>query len=154
MLQGITGVHAAACGSDPAPTLAKLWLHEVMRVFHDRLVDTGDQELVKTTAHALLSSRFGCMDSYASLFEEGLPVLFADCAKPGLSMQERTYEQVTGVACIPMKLYVAAARLLAMQEVALGWTFRPPAMQTPSAWSSLWSTFWRASTRALARLQE
>lgn len=96
------------------PALGKLWLHEVMRVFHDRLTDAADQELIKTTAHALLSSRFGCMDSFESVFEEGLPVLFADCARPGLTTQERTYEQVTGATHIHSFSLVVISRVCCM----------------------------------------
>jgi dynein heavy chain, axonemal len=95
--QGLVDVHPPSCGPDPMPTLSKLWLHESMRVFHDRLTTEEDQKLIKTTIHGLLSTRFGCRDSYASIFEGELPVLFADFTKVGVSTHERVYEQVAGV---------------------------------------------------------
>lgn len=55
---------ALQCGRDPKPVLTRLWVHENMRVFQDRLVDTADKTYLQRLLHALLKSRFDTKLSY------------------------------------------------------------------------------------------
>jgi dynein heavy chain, axonemal len=38
--------------------IIKLWCHEVLRVFHDRLIDEGDQNLIKAMLDDQLTQHF------------------------------------------------------------------------------------------------
>jgi len=46
------------CGRDPKGVLTRLWQHENMRVFQDRLVDSEDRGYLQRLLHGLLKSRF------------------------------------------------------------------------------------------------
>ena len=46
------------CGRDPKAVLTRLWQHENMRVFQDRLVDSEDRGYLQRLLHGLLKSRF------------------------------------------------------------------------------------------------
>lgn len=96
-LQGILNIAPAACTTDPLKTLSDLWLHECLRVFHDRLVSPEDQEVVKRELHALLAKRFGSLEPYESVFNDKAPLLFADFVKLGVPREERAYCKVKGV---------------------------------------------------------
>lgn len=52
------------CGRDPKPVLTRLWVHENLRVFQDRLVDSADRTYLQRLLHALLKSRFDTKLSY------------------------------------------------------------------------------------------
>ena len=52
------------CGRDPKAVLTRLWLHENMRVFEDRLVDNEDRSYLQHLLHGLLKSRFDTSSSY------------------------------------------------------------------------------------------
>lgn len=52
------------CGRDPKAVLTRLWQHENMRVFQDRLVDSEDRGYLQRLLHGLLKSRFDTRLSY------------------------------------------------------------------------------------------
>ncbi len=52
------------CGRDPKAVLTRLWLHENLRVFQDRLVDSDDKGYLQHLLHGLLKSRFDTHLSY------------------------------------------------------------------------------------------
>lgn len=60
----INGLLLLQCGRDPKAVLTRLWQHENMRVFQDRLVDTADREYLQRLLHGLLKSRFDTRLSY------------------------------------------------------------------------------------------
>jgi dynein heavy chain, axonemal len=95
-LQGITSIHPASCGTDAKETLAKLWLHENLRAFHDRLVTASDQTYLTQLLHSFLAPRFGCRDSYSDIFEAETPLLFGTLHKFGVHVEDRVYELIAG----------------------------------------------------------
>ena len=49
---------------DAKTVLTRLWTHENLRVFHDRLVDAEDRSLVKHALHSMLKARFDVTQAY------------------------------------------------------------------------------------------
>ncbi len=49
---------------DAKIVLTRLWTHENLRVFHDRLVDAEDRSLVKHALHSMLKARFDVTQDY------------------------------------------------------------------------------------------
>ncbi|XP_052285538.1 dynein axonemal heavy chain 12-like isoform X2 [Dreissena polymorpha] len=84
--------------------MARLWVHEVMRVFYDRLTDDNDRkwlfEAVKKTTKDFFK------DSFESLFENLVPdggkvkeedlrsLMFGDYMNPDAEPEERVYDEV------------------------------------------------------------
>ena len=95
-MQGITSVDAQSCATDPLRTVAELWLHECLRVFHDRLTDPADQRFVQRELHGYLAKRFGVQDSFEEVFEGDAQVHFASFAKLGVPLADRAYVRVKG----------------------------------------------------------
>lgn len=52
------------CGRDAKGVLARLWLHENMRVFGDRLVGSQDRSYLQRLLHSLLKARFDTSKTY------------------------------------------------------------------------------------------
>ena len=78
-----------------ADTMIRLWLHESMRVFYDRLVSAEDKNWFTNLCCELLSRRFmksGGDWSHEALFEES-PILFVDYLRPRLDDGPGTYEE-------------------------------------------------------------
>lgn len=48
-LQVFQGIQGAASSVDDKGELIRLWTHEILRVFHDRLVDDADREWLVST---------------------------------------------------------------------------------------------------------
>lgn len=59
VLGGILSITPPACGGDVPATLTRLWVHEVQRVFGDRLVCEEDRALLRQLQQELLVSKFG-----------------------------------------------------------------------------------------------
>jgi dynein heavy chain len=82
VFQGILMVAPRECAS--ADTLARLWAHEALRVFHDRLIDTADKRVFTGLAQEIVARHFGKTGAgwkHEDLFE-AKPVLFVDFLRP------------------------------------------------------------------------
>ena len=85
------------CGTKQA--LVRLWLHESMRVFHDRLIDDQDKNHFRNLLLELVGKNLGsAVGSPQELFPEGSSIIFGDFLKPGLDPQARPYEEVSPTA--------------------------------------------------------
>lgn len=73
--------------------LRTLWIHECMRVFHDRLVDMEDRHYFMGMLHELLKRSFEEISSFKEVFEDSV-IMFADYLRPGYAAEDRRYEQV------------------------------------------------------------
>lgn len=58
-LQGLLTIRPAQCGGNVSAALTRLWVHEVQRVFGDRLVCQEDREWLEDLQQHLLVSKFG-----------------------------------------------------------------------------------------------
>lgn len=74
----------------------RLWVHESMRIFHDRLINQEDKEYFKKMTIELLSKHFAVSASYDDLFVER-SILFGDFLKMGLDHEDRQYEEVNDI---------------------------------------------------------
>lgn len=59
VLAGVLSIAPAACGGDVPAALTRLWVHEVQRVFGDRLVCEEDRSWLRQLQQELLVSKFG-----------------------------------------------------------------------------------------------
>ena len=73
-----------------ATVFANLWVHESMRIFYDRLINTEDQQWFKSLLVELCSRHLKLPYSYEDLFVK--PIVFADFLKPDIEV--RLYEEV------------------------------------------------------------
>jgi dynein heavy chain len=92
VFQGILMIRPRKCPN--AETFARLWIHEAMRIFCDRLINQDDIEWFQ---HLMveLSTRYLRMSmSYEELFAK--PIIFADFLKP--DADPRYYEDVRDLA--------------------------------------------------------
>ena len=71
--------------------MARLWVHEALRVFHDRLVSKAERDWFNGIIMEQLHRSFRLSWTRESVFEEG-PLLFADFLRPGAD--EKLYEEV------------------------------------------------------------
>lgn len=84
------------CNSKQA--LVRLWLHESMRVFHDRLIDDHDKSHLRSILLELVGKNLSsAVGSPQDLLPPGSTIIFGDFLKPGLSPGEGPYEEV----CVP-----------------------------------------------------
>ncbi|EQC31947.1 hypothetical protein SDRG_10462 [Saprolegnia diclina VS20] len=99
-------------------SIVKLWLHESMRVFYDRLVSAADRHWLTTTLIALLNKSFRVNWSHDQIFgsDDVIPVLFG-CYGSGTI---KGYEEITDMGSLEALLssYVADYN-----------TFRTPTLQ-------------------------
>ena len=68
VFQGVLMVTPGNCSN--RQTMARLWAHEVMRVFHDRLVSAEDKTYFTTMVHELLKQRFDVRETHDEIFIE------------------------------------------------------------------------------------
>jgi dynein heavy chain len=84
---------ADACVGQDA--LARLWVHEAMRVFYDRLINKKDRRYFTDMLVELLKRHFSLSWSNESFEEQ--PIIFGDFMRPGLAADMRVYEQVKDI---------------------------------------------------------
>ena len=58
--------------------MSRLWLHEMQRVFHDRLVSAEDKVTFNTLIADKIKRIFKSDMSYDELFVTGRPIIFGD----------------------------------------------------------------------------
>ena len=79
--------------------LKTLWIHESMRVFHDRLVDNIDKKHFLNILYELLKRSFEETSSYEDVFDNQI-IMYADYLRPGYARDDRRYEQVIKIYSI------------------------------------------------------
>lgn len=82
VFQGVLMITPSKCPD--ADTMNRLWVHEVTRVFQDRLNNLPDQKWYEELVCSLLSRNFACNWSPEMLFHSPCPLLFGDFFKPGV----------------------------------------------------------------------
>jgi len=75
-------------------TLAKLWAHEALRVFSDRLIDDSDRAYFGGMIVDSLKVQFKMSYTYEDLFESEQKLVFGDYTKMGTAREDRKYEEV------------------------------------------------------------
>jgi dynein heavy chain len=73
-------------------TLTKLWVHESMRIFYDRLINEEDQSWFKGLIAGLCTQQLKSHLTTETLFVT--PIVFADFMNPKLEPKDRLYEEV------------------------------------------------------------
>ncbi|GBF88264.1 dynein heavy chain axonemal protein, partial [Raphidocelis subcapitata] len=77
--------------------LARLWLHESCRVFHDRLTCEEDRTAFKKMLVELAAKHSLGAVTYEGAFG-GRPLVWGDFMRPGLDLSERQYEEIPDAA--------------------------------------------------------
>ncbi|CAM9594527.1 unnamed protein product [Heterosigma akashiwo] len=91
VFQGLLMATPRKC-QDPG-TMARLWVHEAARVFHDRLINEEDQRWYTELCVELCARQLKMPLTHEELFE-GAPVVFCDFLKgPGTEPEDRFYEE-------------------------------------------------------------
>merc|ERR1719392_625756 len=80
VFQGILSIKPQKCPN--TETMMKLWLHESMRVFYDRLINFEDQNWFKDLLVELLSRHLKVTVDREEIFEKQ-NIIFCDWLKPG-----------------------------------------------------------------------
>ena len=96
-VQGILMIKPQNCGS--ANTMTRLWVHECMRVFHDRLIDDEDQKYFKELLLEIVQSAFSMSWDFDETFVDST-IIFGDYLKMGATGEDRVYEEVTDLAAL------------------------------------------------------
>lgn len=90
VFQGILMTPAKKCAD--VDTLALLFMHESMRVFHDRLINIEDKRWFTNLLIELANRQLKLSMTHEKVFESDWPVMFCDFLRPGLALDERIYE--------------------------------------------------------------
>jgi len=96
VFQGVLMIGVKELGGS-TDTLARLWCHEAMRVFHDRLNSAEDKNFFTRLMEEILKRTFlksGPAWSHAELFEKQ-SILFVDFLRPSLEDGPGPYEEAT-----------------------------------------------------------
>eukprot|EP00741_Cyanophora_paradoxa_P000409 tig00000404_g400.t1 len=72
--------------------MVRLWMHECLRVFHDRLINNEDKNYFTNLLAELLKRIFKLGWTHEDVFEKQ-PLLFGDFLKMGVPREERNYEE-------------------------------------------------------------
>eukprot|EP01038_Epipyxis_sp_PR26KG_P006339 gene6339-8727_t len=88
VFQGILMIRPRRCPN--AETFARLWVHESMRIFYDRLINEDDQKWFEKLMVELCSRHLKLPLSHEDLFAK--PIVFADFLKP--DADPKFYEDV------------------------------------------------------------
>ncbi|GFR44385.1 hypothetical protein Agub_g5605 [Astrephomene gubernaculifera] len=94
VFQGMLMITSGNCKD--RDTLMRLWLHESLRVFHDRLINNEDKDYFKRMLVELASKHGLGSATYDELFGPGHFIMFGDWIKLGLDREERRYEEIGG----------------------------------------------------------
>jgi dynein heavy chain len=106
VFQGVLMIGVKELGGSP-DLLARLWCHECMRVFHDRLTDAADKNTFTALMEELLKRTFGKSGaawSHAELFEQR-SILFVDCLRAALE-EERGKKKAARLMIEQLQLIV------------------------------------------------
>ena len=90
VIQGVLQCRPAAVPDKES--MARLFVHESMRVFHDRLINKQDRRYFTDMLIELLKRHFS-ISWQPEVFEEA-PIVFGDFMRPGASAEMRVYEHV------------------------------------------------------------
>jgi len=102
VFQGMLSVTPKSCQKED--TLAKLWVHECARCFHDRLIDQGDKAIFYNKVTEILKNRFHRSWEPSTMFGSS-PLMFADYLKgPAVPVEDRMYEEITDRAKLSKSL--------------------------------------------------
>ncbi|KAL3154307.1 hypothetical protein ABBQ32_013792 [Trebouxia sp. C0010 RCD-2024] len=92
--QGMLMASPKQCNSKQA--LVRLWLHESLRVFHDRLIDDQDKSHLRSILLELVAKNLSsAVGSPQDLLPPGSSIIFGDFLKPGLGPAEHPYEEIS-----------------------------------------------------------
>ena len=81
VFQGILQIRPRDCQS--ADVMKRLWIHEVQRTFHDRLINKEDKRWFTELVQELCTRTLDAQWKHEDLFEGDSLLLFADFLKPG-----------------------------------------------------------------------
>jgi dynein heavy chain len=96
--QGLMQVAPRVCNTGQLAT--KLWIHENMRCFYDRLTSVEDRQyFTETLLMDIIKRLFPGNWSYADLFE-GQPIIWGDFLRPGAAAEDRLYEPATDLTAM------------------------------------------------------
>jgi len=88
VFQGILMIRPQKCQTNDV--MMRLWLHECMRVFYDRLINAEDQNWFQDLAVELITRHLHLSVTKEDLFEKQ-PIIFCDFLKPGVEV--KLYEE-------------------------------------------------------------
>jgi dynein heavy chain len=89
VFQGLLMVTPRLCST--AESMTRLWIHEAMRVFHDRLINIDDKKWFTQLVITLCNRNFRFPWKHEDLFENGDPILWCHFLRPG--GDDRLYEE-------------------------------------------------------------
>jgi len=92
-VQGIMQIRSAHCGADVRSTLTRLWYHEQLRVYGDRLATASDSDWLEELLDEQVRVAFGVRGGVPGLLE-GRDSVFGDFMRPGVPREERVYEEM------------------------------------------------------------
>jgi len=96
VFQGLLMIKPKSCQTPDV--MAKLWIHESMRVFHDRLINADDKLWFTNLSCELISRNFQMSWDHDQLFGEDVePLMFSDYLRPGTDPEDRIYEPATSM---------------------------------------------------------
>ncbi|KAA0150075.1 hypothetical protein FNF29_05515 [Cafeteria roenbergensis] len=98
VFQGILMVDKKGCPS--GDVFIRLWAHECLRVFHDRLVDAKDKAWFTNAVAELIKRVFAKSSagwSHEDLFEQEKPLLFVDFVSPKMDDGPGRYEEASSM---------------------------------------------------------
>lgn len=94
IIQGLLMIESKYCSR--AETMTRLWVHESLRVFHDRLISNEDKNWFKDNVIQLLSRYFHFSTNMNDLFGTNT-IIFGDYMKIGVDFTEKKYEEITDI---------------------------------------------------------
>ena len=103
VFQGMLMITPSKCNN--ADTSIKLWIHETMRVFFDRLINQDDRDWLINLICELFQRNLGKTWKKDELFgADKIPPIFVDFLKPGA--EEKPYEESTDISKVNFHSYI------------------------------------------------